>query len=242
MSLWRENKPVAGGLMVALDMDDAREAARLAGEIGQRVSAFKVGSQLFSGSGPEVVRNIREEGGRVFLDLKYHDIPNTVQRAVEAVSGLGISFFTVHASGGSRMVAAAKEAAGDAKVLAVTVLTSLDKTNMIEIGFPGDIDEQVVRLARLARDAGADGIVCSPLEVARLRGALDDQCLLVTPGIRPSGADSDDQARISTPAQAVRAGADYLVVGRPVVKAPDRIGAVERILEEMRGLDKPTEE
>ena len=226
---------MAGGLMVALDMDDAREAAGLAREIGQKVAAFKIGSQLFSGAGPEVVRKIREEGGQVFLDLKFHDIPNTVQKAVEAVRGLGVSFFTVHASGGARMVAAAKEAAGDAMVLAVTLLTSLDKKDIEDIGFSGEIKEQVVRLAGLARDAGADGIVCSPLEVAHLRQALDDQCLLVTPGIRPAGTSSDDQARISTPAQAVREGADYLVVGRPIVQAEDRVMAVERILEEMRG-------
>jgi orotidine-5'-phosphate decarboxylase len=220
--------------MVALDMDDQDEAASLAREIGQRVAAFKVGSQLFSRSGPEVVRRIREEGGQVFLDLKFHDIPNTVKKAVEAVRGLGVSFFTVHASGGAQMVAVAKEAAGEAKVLAVTLLTSLDKKNIGNIGFGGDVKEQVVRLARLARNAGADGIVCSPLEVSHLRNALDDQCLLVTPGIRPAGASSDDQARISTPAQAVRDGADYLVVGRPIVQAEDRVLAVERILEEMR--------
>jgi len=221
--------------MVALDMDDAQEAALLAREIGQKVAAFKVGSQLFSGSGPEVVKRIRKEGGRVFLDLKFHDIPNTVQKAVEAVRELGVSFFTVHASGGARMVAAAKEAAGDARVLAVTLLTSLDKEDVEDIGFREEIKEQVVRLARLARGAGADGIVCSPLEVAHLRQALDDQCLLVTPGIRPAGASTDDQARISTPAQAVSAGADFLVVGRPIVKARDRVLAVEQILEEMRG-------
>ncbi len=226
---------MTGGLMVALDMDDAQEAARLAREIGQKVAAFKVGSQLFSGSGPEVVKRIREEGGQVFLDLKFHDIPNTVQKAVEAVRGLGVSFFTVHASGGARMVAAAKEAAGDARVLAVTLLTSLDKEDVEDIGFREEIKEQVVRLARLARGAGADGIVCSPLEVAHLRQALDDQCLLVTPGIRPAGASTDDQARISTPAQAVSAGADFLVVGRPIVKAQDRVLAVEKILNEMRG-------
>jgi orotidine-5'-phosphate decarboxylase len=221
--------------MVALDMDDREEAAGLAREIGERVAAFKVGSQLFSGSGPEVVRKIRQEGGQVFLDLKFHDIPNTVKKAVEAVKGLGISFFTVHASGGAQMVAAAKEAAGEAKVLAVTLLTSLDKKNIEAIGFEGEVKEQVVRLARLARNAGADGIVCSPLEVAHLRKALDDQCLLVTPGIRPAGASSDDQARISTPAQAVKEGADYLVVGRPIVQAENRVLAVEQILEEMRG-------
>lgn len=231
----RECDIVAGGLMVALDMDDPGEAAGLAQEIGGKVAAFKVGSQLFCGSGPGVVRRIREAGGQVFLDLKFHDIPNTVKKAAEAVKELGISFFTVHASGGARMVAAAKEAAGEAKVLAVTLLTSLDKKNIEDIGFGGEVKEQVVRLARLARNAGADGIVCSPLEVAHLRKALDDQCLLVTPGIRPAGTSSDDQARIATPEQAVREGADYLVVGRPIVQAEDRVLAVERILEEMRG-------
>ncbi|GBE15001.1 MAG TPA: orotidine-5'-phosphate decarboxylase [Proteobacteria bacterium] len=228
---------MAGGLIVALDMDGQDEACALAGEVGERVAALKVGSQLFSVGGPDIVRRIRRTGASVFLDLKFHDIPNTVRKAVEAVVPLGISFFTVHASGGRDMISAARDAARDAKVLAVTVLTSLGKSDMSEIGVGLDVEEQVVGLAKLARAAGADGIVCSPLEVALLRDTLDDECILVTPGVRPVGSAGDDQTRIATPAQAVRAGADYLVVGRPVVKAPDRVRAVEMILDEM-GVDR----
>lgn len=226
---------MSAGLMVALDLDDGEEAISLAGEIGGSVTALKVGSQLFVREGPDIIGRIREEGADVFLDLKFHDIPNTVKKAVEGIASLGVSWLTIHASGGPDMVAAAKEAAGDARVLAVTVLTSLTADHIHRMGIEGEVEEQVVRLARLARDSGADGIVCSALEVAKLREALDGDCILVTPGIRPAGAGSDDQARVSTPAQAVMSGADYLVVGRPVVKADDRPGAVRRILDEMKG-------
>jgi len=220
--------------MVALDMDEGDEAVRLAGEIGQDVAALKVGSQLFTRYGPELVRQITGSGARVFLDLKYHDIPNTVAKAVRGAEKMGVSWFTVHASGGSEMIRAAKDEAGDAGVLAVTVLTSLDRSAMGQIGWAGDVRDQVVRLASMAREAGADGIVCSALEVGALRSVLDDGCALVTPGIRPAGASTDDQARVATPASAVAQGADYLVVGRPIVKAPDRKEAVRLILEEMK--------
>jgi orotidine-5'-phosphate decarboxylase len=219
--------------MVALDMDEGCEAARLAAEIGPGVAALKIGSQLFTRNGPELVRRIIDHGGRVFLDLKYHDIPNTVAAAVRGASRLGVSWLTVHASGGREMVRAAREAAGDARILAVTVLTSLDKKGLEEIGFAGGIREQVLRLGTMAREAGADGIVCSALEVGLLREALDEKCILVTPGIRPAGSSPDDQARIATPAGAVAAGANYLVVGRPVVQAPDPGEAVRLILAEM---------
>jgi orotidine-5'-phosphate decarboxylase len=225
---------LSSGLMVALDMDEGDEAVRLAGEIGQDVAALKVGSQLFTRYGPELVRQITGSGARVFLDLKYHDIPNTVAKAVRGAGKMGVSWFTVHASGGSEMIRAAKDEAGDAGVLAVTVLTSLDRNAMGQIGWAGDVRDQVVRLAAMAREAGADGIVCSALEVGALRSVLDDGCALVTPGIRPAGASTDDQARVATPASAVAQGADYLVVGRPIVKAPDRKEAVRLILEEMK--------
>ena len=225
---------MSSGLMVALDMDEDDEAVRLAGEIGQDVAALKVGSQLFTRYGPDLVRQITETGGRVFLDLKYHDIPNTVAKAVRGAVEMGVSWLTVHASGGSEMIRAARDAAGDARVLAVTVLTSLDREAMGQIGWGGEVRDQVVRLATMARDSGADGIVCSALEVRSLRSILDDECVLVTPGIRPVGASTDDQARVATPASAVADGADYLVVGRPIVKAPDRKGAVRLILEEMK--------
>jgi orotidine-5'-phosphate decarboxylase len=220
--------------MVALDMDEGDEAVRLAGEIGSDVAALKVGSQLFTRYGPDLVRQITESGGRVFLDLKYHDIPNTVAKAVRGAVEMGVSWFTVHASGGSDMIRAAKDAAADTRVLAVTVLTSLDRDAMGQIGWGGEVRDQVVRLATMAREAGADGIVCSALEVGSLRSVLDDGCVLVTPGIRPAGASTDDQARVATPASAVADGADYLVVGRPIVKALDRKEAVRLILEEMK--------
>lgn len=225
---------MSSGLMVALDMDEDDEAVRLAGEIGQDVAALKVGSQLFTRYGPDLVRRITGSGGRVFLDLKYHDIPNTVAKAVRGAVEMGVSWFTVHASGGREMIQAARGAAADSKVLAVTVLTSLDKEAMGQVGWDGEVSDQVIRLATMAREAGADGIVCSALEVRSLRNVLDDGCVLVTPGIRPVGASTDDQARVATPAIAVADGADYLVVGRPIVKAPDRKAAVRLILEEMK--------
>jgi len=220
--------------MVALDMDDGEEAARLARDIGPDVAALKVGSQLFTRQGPQVVERIIGSGGSVFLDLKYHDIPNTVATAVRGASGLGVSWLTLHASGGREMISAAKEAAGEVKILAVTILTSLDQAAVNEIGWDGDIKDRVLSLAIMARDAGADGIVCSPLEVSAVRAVVDDECVLVIPGIRPAGTSTDDQARIATPEKAVADGADYLVVGRPVVKAEDRKEAVRMILEEMK--------
>ena len=197
--------------MVALDMDEGDEAVRLAAEIGPDVAALKVGSQLFTRYGPELVHRITGSGGQVFLDLKYHDIPNTVAAAVRGAAQMGVSWLTVHASGGSEMIRAAKDAAGDSRILAVTVLTSLDREGIGEIGWSGEVGDQVISLAAMAREAGADGIVCSALEVRSLREVLDDPCVLVTPGIRPAGSSTDDQARVATPASAVADGADYLV-------------------------------
>jgi len=151
---------------------------------------------------------------------------------------MGVSWITVHSSGGSEMIQAASEAAGDAKILAVTVLTSLDREAMSRVGWSGEVRDQVINLAAMARESGADGIVCSALEVRSLRSVLDKGCVLVTPGIRPAGASTDDQARVATPASAVADGADYLVVGRPIVKAPDPKGAVRLILEEMKQGDR----
>ena len=229
---------MSSGLMVALDMDESDEAVRLADEIGPDVAALKIGSQLFTRYGPELVRKITGSGGRVFLDLKYHDIPNTVAKAVRGAVEMGVSWITVHSSGGSEMIQAASEAAGDAKILAVTVLTSLDREAMSRVGWSGEVRDQVINLAAMARESGADGIVCSALEVRSLRSVLDKGCVLVTPGIRPAGASTDDQARVATPASAVADGADYLVVGRPIVKAPDPKGAVRLILEEMKQGDR----
>jgi orotidine-5'-phosphate decarboxylase len=220
--------------MVALDMDEGDEAVRLAAEIGPDVAALKVGSQLFTRYGPELVHRITGNGGRVFLDLKYHDIPNTVAAGIRSAVQMDVSWLTVHASGGREMIRAAKDASGKTKILAVTVLTSLDQKGIREIGWSGEVRDQVVNLALMAREAGADGIVCSALEVRSLRDALDEGCVLVTPGIRPTGSSVDDQARVATPASAVADGADYLVVGRPIVKASNRKEAVRLILQEMR--------
>lgn len=221
------------GLMVALDVDGAQEAVLLAREVGPFVDALKVGSQLFTRHGPRVVRSVMEAGGSVFLDLKFHDIPNTVAEAVRGAASMGVSWLTVHASGGPDMVRAAKDSAGAARILAVTVLTSLDEAGIRRIGWNGSVGEQVRNLALMARESGADGIVCSALEAPMLRAALDDSCVLVTPGIRPAGSSSDDQARAATPQWAIANGADYLVVGRPVIRASDRNAAVEGILLEI---------
>ncbi len=220
--------------MIALDMDEGDEAVNLAMEIGPDVAALKIGSQLFTRYGPDLISRISGSGANVFLDLKYHDIPNTVAKAVRGAVELGVSWLTVHASGGSEMIRAAKDAARDSRILAVTVLTSLDKKAMGRIGWAGEVRDQVIRLAALARESGADGIVCSALEVRSLRETLDEDCVLVTPGIRPAGSSPDDQARTATPANAVSNGADYLVVGRPVVNALDRKEAVRSILAEMK--------
>jgi orotidine-5'-phosphate decarboxylase len=173
-------------------------------------------------------------GGAVFLDLKFHDIPNTVAGAVRGAANLGVSWLTVHASGGGDMIKAAKDESGAARVLAVTVLTSLDDEQIERIGWSGSVQDLVLNLAVMARRSGADGIVCSAGEVRVLRSVLDDDCVLVTPGIRPAGEASDDQARTATPEGAVASGADYLVIGRPVVKAADRKEAVRRILIQMK--------
>ena len=222
------------GLMVALDVDDAREATLIAREIGTLIDALKIGSQLFTRYGPGIVEAVRAAGSDVFLDLKYHDIPNTVARAVQGAASMGVSWLTVHASGGAKMIQAAREAAGSTRILAVTVLTSLGEEDIRKIGWMGRVEEQVENLALMARESGADGIVCSPREASLLRAALDDGCILVTPGIRPSGSSSEDQARVATPEWAIAHGADYLVVGRPVIGASDRREAVHNILMEMK--------
>jgi len=220
-------------LIVALDTADletaAAWAARLRGEIGM----VKVGLELFAATGPAGLARIAAVGIPIFLDLKLHDIPNTVAGAVAALARSGVALTTLHASGGRRMIeaaAAARDAAGDRmRLLAVTVLTSLDDAALAEIGIGGGAVERAVAWSRLAAGAGADGAVCSPLEAARLRAELEPGFLLVTPGIRAASAPADDQARTSTPAEAVRQGADYLVVGRPVTRAADPVAAAREI-------------
>jgi orotidine-5'-phosphate decarboxylase len=224
----------ADRIAVAFDTTDPRRAAAWARALVGRIGVGKVGLELFAAAGPPSVAAVREAGLPVFLDLKLHDIPNTVAGAVRAVAPLGVSMLTVHAAGGRAMIAAAREAAEAAgpdrpMILAVTVLTSLGSADLAATGVPDAPASQALRLARLALEAGADGLVCSPLEVAPLRAALGPAVRLVVPGIRPAGSTADDQARVMTPAEAVAAGADWLVIGRPVTRAPDPAATAEAI-------------
>ena len=237
------NMPTKEKIIVALDVPSAEAALRVARRLHSHVGMFKVGKELFTVEGPAVVRILVAEGNPVFLDLKYHDIPNTVWGAAQQAGLLGASLITVHASGGRKMleaavegVRAAAQARGDAhpaRVLAVTALTSLGADDLAAIGFQGSPEEVVVRLARLAKAAGVDGVVASPREIAAIRQACGPQFLIVTPGIRPAAGTSDDQARTATPASATRAGADYLVIGRPITGASDPAAAADAIAAEM---------
>ena len=224
-------------LIVALDVPSSREAAEAVARIGDAVSFYKVGLELFLADGPETLRLLRGEGKRVFLDLKLHDIPRTVERAVGSCLRWGPDLLTVHAQGSSAMVEAAaravREAGAATRILAVTVLTSLDRSDLDLLGVARPVEEQVLALGRLAVGAGAHGLVCSPREAGALRKALGPDALLVTPGVRPAGGALGDQKRVATPGDAIRAGATHLVVGRPVLGAPDPRAAALAIREEM---------
>ncbi|MEO7803604.1 MAG: orotidine-5'-phosphate decarboxylase [Actinomycetota bacterium] len=221
------------GLIIALDQPDLPKAEHLAAQLKHKVSAFKVGLTLFSAYGPEAILEIAQHAP-VFCDLKLHDIPNQVRFAVAELKRQKVWLATVHASGGSEMVSAAVEAAeGSPLIAAVTVLTSIDTETLISVGQGDDPKTQVLLLARLAVDAGVPALVCSAEEVAAVRAEVGEGIVLVVPGIRPLGESTQDQARVSTPAAASKAGADYLVVGRPVTEAPDPIAAVERLIEEI---------
>ena len=231
----------AAPLIVALDVSDAATAFALADKLRGVVGAYKIGSRLFTAEGPAFVRHMVEQGDRVFLDLKYHDIPTTVAGAVSAAARLGVWMLTIHASGGVAMMKAAQYAADAAKVFArprpiivgITVLTSLDESGLMEIGVQGPVENQVVRLARQAEASGLDGVVSSPLEIAAIRRTVGSSFLIVTPGIRdlpPEGGSHDDQSRTMTARQALAAGASYIVVGRPIISATDPRAAAERLL------------
>ncbi len=222
-------------LIVALDVSNAAQARSLVTELGDCVSLFKVGKQLFTAEGPAVVRDLVASGRKVFLDLKFHDIPNTVAEAVRAAARLGASMLTVHASGGAKMLRAATDAAGRGgpMVLGVTVLTSLDDSDLQEIGVSGRVLDQVLRLAALVRSNGCGGVVASPNEVRAIRQTLGSGFAIVTPGIRPAGQSAGDQARVATAADAIRAGATHLVVGRPIAAAPDPAAAARAISQEI---------
>ena len=225
-------------IIIALDVDSPDEGLGLVRRLRGRVGLFKVGSQLFTAAGPPVVAGILQMGERVFLDLKFHDIPNTAAKAARAARAMGVSMITVHAGGGSAMLKAVMETLQSPPtepkrplVLAVTVLTSLTSSDLERLGISGSPADQVLRLAGLAIESGVDGLVASPAEVARLRRNFGPDPLLVTPGIRPAGAALDDQARAATPREAVRAGSDLLVIGRPVTAAPDPLLSLNRIIE-----------
>jgi orotidine-5'-phosphate decarboxylase len=230
-------------IALALDVDNDRDALAIVAELKDSVGLFKVGHQLFTAYGPDIVRRIIGMGGRVFLDLKYHDIPNTVAKASAEAVKLGVSIFNVHSLGGLDMMKAAAESARETAekhdlpaptVLAVTILTSMDERSMRkELKITRSLQREVVHLARLAQRAGMHGVVASPQEIKILRRTIRGKFVVLTPGVRPAWADKDDQMRVMTPGEAVRAGADYIVVGRPVLKASDRKAAVAKILEEL---------
>jgi len=227
-------------LIVALDVDDQEEAVAIADDLRGIGGAFKIGSRLFTAEGPAVVHELRARGHRVFLDLKFHDIPQTVASAVRAAARLDVWMLTVHASGGTEMLRAARQAAGQngagrrPLIVAVTVLTSIGDAALSSIGVAPPLEGQVLRLAQLARDAGIDGIVASPHEARAIRAACGRGFAIVTPGIRDAGRARDDQARTSGAAAALDAGADYIVVGRPILQSANRRSAAERILAEMQ--------
>lgn len=224
-------------LIVALDLPNAAAALRLVDQLEGTCSWFKIGLELYLAEGPSIVEQIRRRGNSVFLDLKLHDIPNTVASAVRSVSSTGVSLLTLHACGGPAMLAAAAEAvaglANAPRLLAVTVLTSFDQQQLAAIGVNASPAVQVLRLSQIAKANGMSGIVCSPEEVFLLRRELRQDSLLVTPGIRPAGAVADDQKRVATPSAAIAAGASMLVVGRPITQAANPAAAASGILKEM---------
>ncbi|HJX58738.1 MAG TPA: orotidine-5'-phosphate decarboxylase, partial [Thiobacillus sp.] len=220
-------------IIVALDFADADSALALVARLDPTLCRLKVGKELFTAAGPDLVRTLVARGFEVFLDLKFHDIPNTAAAACRAAAGLGVWMLNVHASGGRRMMAAAQAALADLPkpplLIAVTVLTSMSAEDLGEVGVAGTPADQVLRLARLAHACKLDGVVCSAQEAAMLRAELGVGFRLVTPGIRPAGAEAGDQRRVMTPAEALRAGATDLVIGRPVTAAADPLAALERI-------------
>jgi orotidine-5'-phosphate decarboxylase len=219
---------------VALDVPDQDSALRLVERLGSAAPFYKVGLQLFTRCGPGVVEAVKATGAKVFLDLKFHDIPNTVRHSVEAACALGVDLLTIHLSGGGAMIRAAAEAAsGGTLVLGVTVLTSSSRETLREVGTEGAVEDQVLRLARLAVENGVTGIVASPLEVTLLRQVFGSGLTIVTPGVRPEWAAANDQQRTLTPKAAMQAGADYLVIGRPITAQADPREAAERILGEL---------
>jgi orotidine-5'-phosphate decarboxylase len=228
-------------IIFALDVNGLAEIDRFAGMLSGKVGMFKVGKELFTSCGPDAVRTVQRHGGRVFLDLKYHDIPNTVAKAMLEAARLGVQLANLHALGGSEMMETAATAVrkefGDQRprLLAVTILTSSTQETLRGVGIDHPLQEMVVRLAKLAQNAGMDGVVASPLEIELIRAACGPDFLIVTPGVRPTFASMDDQKRIMTPNEAVAAGADYMVIGRPIAKAENPQAAADLIADEIVG-------
>jgi orotidine-5'-phosphate decarboxylase len=224
----------ADKIIVALDVPTRKEALNLVDQLRDQISFFKIGLQLYTATGPEIVREVLARGVRILLDLKLHDIPNTVAKAVESADKLGVQMLTIHLSGGIEMIRAAIAARrGAMSILGVTVLTSVNEQTLSAIGIDDKIENQVLRLAGLGVALGIDGLVASPHEVKMLRGEFGDGIEIVVPGIRPSWSEPHDQRRTMSPRQALDAGADYLVIGRPIIAHPDPREAVAKILEEL---------
>ena len=229
-------------IIVALDVPEASAALTLAEEVAPAVGAFKIGKELFVSAGPDIVKRVRDTGAAVFLDLKFHDIPNTVAKAVASATRLDVQMLTVHTCGGSTMLERALEGANEAAeqtgneaplILGVTVLTSMDESDLNEVSVNKTPESQVIHLAQMATGAGLKGLVCSPKEIAPLRKVLPAEVKLVTPGIRPAGSETGDQKRVMSPAHAVQAGADWLVIGRPIYAADNPREAAEAILDSL---------
>ena len=242
LELVRKRGSMRDRLIVALDVDTLEQAQNIVRLLANDVGMFKIGKQLFTHAGPQAVRLIQELGGEIFLDLKFHDIPNTVAKAAIEATRLGVKMFNVHASGSLEMMRlTAKEVARVCRqeklrrpiMLAVTVLTSLNQDDLKRVGVTNKVAAQVVRLAALTQEAGMDGVVASPQEVTDIRAACGRRFIIVTPGIRPAEAQRNDQQRVMTPQDAVRAGVDYIVVGRPIIEAKDPVAAARAIVADM---------
>lgn len=222
-------------IIVPLDFPTDQEALKLVDQLGDAVRFYKIGLQLYTRYGPPIVERIKATGAKVFLDLKFHDIPNTVNHAVASACELGVDLMTIHLSGGGKMIEAAVKGLGQSNslILGVTVLTSSNRETLREVAVESEVADQVLRLAKLGVENGLRGVVASPLEIGLLRESLGKSLVIVTPGVRPAWSEANDQQRTMTPGEAVRAGADYLVIGRPITAHANPVEAVKKIAEEM---------